>query len=341
MQMNDTEVRELRDRWKAGKYKNVLDAIKGGLPEDEWVSLCDSLAHPVDGSPTLDLRGAALRGGKLKNLELAGSHLGFGVFDATQFDEVGFQDAILDRASFKGCEFNLVQMLPVYGDGADFRHARFQKSFIGYAQLSNSDFSGVTMSDGDVNSSEMTACNFSGLLAERNKWRWSKMERCDFVAARFVECRLTATRFDGARLIDATFENCDLSGVDFRGADLTGVHFLGGTFGDVQQGETTYRTRFDDTPDARRAVAASNTENRHAVEWCPFVLGSSEPARPVASSRLKGIPGDVVPQSGWWVSPALGSEQGRRYFTAGEKFPDIKSTNWGLVIWSYNSADQG
>ncbi|WP_084162356.1 MULTISPECIES: pentapeptide repeat-containing protein [Paraburkholderia] len=341
MQMNDADVRELRDRWRAGKYKSMLDAIKDASPDDAWVPLCDSLTHPVDGSPTLDLRGAELRGGKLKNLELAGSHLGFGVFDATQFDEVGFQDAILDGTFFRGCEFYLAQMIPVYGDGADFRHARFRKSFIGYAQLSNSDFSGVTMSDGDVNSSEMTACNFSGLLAERNKWRWNTTTRCDFVAARFVECRLTATRFDGARLIDAAFENCDLSGVDFRGADLTGVRFLGGTFGDVLQGETTYRTRFDDTPEARRAVAACSTENQHAVEWCPAVPGSSAPAQQVASLKLKGKPGDVVPQSGWWVSPALGSEQGRRYFNRGETFPDIKSTNWGLVIWSYNSADQG
>ncbi|WP_321814006.1 MULTISPECIES: pentapeptide repeat-containing protein [unclassified Paraburkholderia] len=341
MQMNDADVWELRDRWRAGKYKNMLDAIKDASPDDAWVPLCDSLTHPVNGSPTLDLRGAELRGGKLKTLELAGSHLGFGVFDATQFDEVGFQYAILDGASFRGCEFYLAQMLPVYGDGTDFRHARFRKSFIDYAKLNNVDFSGATLSDGSLNSSEIAACNFSGVLTERSDWRWNTMVRCDFVAARFVECQLRATRFDGARLIDATFENCDLSGVDFRGADLTGVRFLGGTFGDVLQGETTYRTRFDDTPEARRAVAACSTGNQHAVEWCPVVLGSSAPAQPVASLKLKGKPGDVVPQSGWWVSPALGSEQGRRYFKAGETFPDIKSTNWGLVIWSYNSADQG
>jgi hypothetical protein len=51
------------------------------------------------------------------------------------------------------------------------------------------------------------------------------------------------------------------------------------------------------------------------------------------------MPGEPVPQSGWWVSPALGAEHGRRYFKVGEKFPDIKFTDWGLVIWTYNSAD--
>ncbi|WP_082729566.1 pentapeptide repeat-containing protein [Burkholderia sp. FL-7-2-10-S1-D7] len=341
MQMNDADVRELRDRWKSGKYKDLLDAIKNALPDDAWVPLCDTVPNFADGSPALDLRGAALLDGKLKNLELGGSHLGFAEFDATQFDEVGFQYAILDGASFRGCEFRLAQMLPVYGDGTDFRHARFRKSFIESAKFTNADFSGATLCDGSLNSSQTTTCNFSGLLTERNDWRWNTMTCCDFVAARFVECRLTATRFDGARLIDAAFENCDLSGVDFRGADLTSVRFLGGTFGDVQQGETTYRTRFDDTQEARRAVAAGGTENRHAIEWCPVTPDSSEPIRPTASLRLKGRPGDVVPQSGWWVSPALGSEQGRRYFNAGERFPDIKSTNWGLVIWSYHADDQG
>ncbi|RQR47935.1 pentapeptide repeat-containing protein [Burkholderia sp. Bp9126] len=341
MLTNDVDVRELRDRWKIGMYKDLFDAIKGALPEDEWVPLCDSLPHVLDGAPTIDLRGAPLPGRRLENLDLSDSHLGFAVFDATQFDEVGFQHAILDGVSFKECVLHLAQMLPVYGNSADFRHAQFRQSFIEYAKLTNSDLSGVTQFAGSLNSSELIACNFSGMLAERSEWRWNTTTRCDFVAARFIECRLTATRFDGARLIDATFENCDLSGVDFRGTDLTGAHFLGGKLGDVLQGETTYRTRFDDTPEARRAVAAGSTENRHTIEWCPIEHGSSEPAGPVASSRLTGRPGDVVPQSGWWVSPALGRDQGRRYFEAGEKFPDIKSTNWGLVIWSYSPADQG
>lgn len=339
MQTNDADVRELRDRWKAGKYKDVLEAIKGALPDDAWVPLCDTLPHFVDGSPTLDLRSAVLLACKLKNLELAGSHLGIGVFDGTQFEEVGFQDAILDGASFRGCDFYLAQMLPIYGDGTDFRHARFRKSFIDSAKLKNADFSGATFSDGGLDCSELTVCNFSGVLVERNRWRRNTMTRCDFVAARFVECRLTVSRFDGGRLVNVTFENCDLSGVDFRGADLTGVRFLGGTFGDVQQGHMTYRTRFDDTPEARRAVSVGSTENRHTIEWCPVVPDSSKPAPQVARPKLKGLPGEQVPQSGWWVSPALGSEHGRRYFKAGEKFPDIKSTDWGLVIWTYNSAD--
>jgi uncharacterized protein YjbI with pentapeptide repeats len=339
MQMNDADVRVLRDRWKAGKYKDALDAITSALPEDAWVPLCESVPHTVDGSPTLDLRGAELVGGKLKNMELGGSHFGFAVFDSTHFEEVGFQYAVLEGTSFRGCEFLEAQMIPVYGDCTDFRHALFRKSFIDYAKLTNADFSGATMSDGSVDFSELTSCNFSGLLAERNEWRWNTTTSCDFVAARFVGCELTVTRFDRARLINATFDNCDLSGVDFRGADLTGVRFLGGTFGDVQQGQTTYRTRFDDTPEARRVVAASTTENRQAVEWCPVVVGSNVPTLEAPPAKLKGWPGEVVPQSGWWVSPALGSEHGRRYFKAGEKFPDIKSTDWGLVIWTYNSPD--
>ncbi|PMS13652.1 hypothetical protein C0Z18_32335 [Trinickia dabaoshanensis] len=340
MQINDLELNAFRNRWRDGKYKVVQDALEHITPQSEWMDTCDAVDHPAAKRLANDLRGVQLSGRDLKNLDLGDSFLDFSVFDGSRFDGAQFQWSILNGASFRGCQFHLAQMLPIYGDGTDFRHARLRKSFIEYAKLSNADFSGATLADGRLTSSEISVCNFSGVLTERTDWGWNTMTRCDFVAARFVECELTTTWLDRARLIDATFENCDLRGVDFRGADLSGVRFLGGTFGDVLQGPLTYRTRFDDTPEARRVVAAATTANSHAVEWCPVVEGSGEPSREIPSSRLKGMPGDVVPKSGWWVSPALGGEQGRRYFKAGEMFPGIKSTDWGLVIWSHNPSDQ-
>ncbi|HDR9240689.1 TPA: pentapeptide repeat-containing protein [Burkholderia vietnamiensis] len=163
----------------------------------------------------------------------------------------------------------------------------------------------------------------------------------NFSGARFVECDFSAMRLDDARLVRTSFENCDLSGVDFRGANLEGVDFHGGTFWSAPEGSVLDRTKFVDTPEARRTIERSTIARKDCIEWCPVApRADAEPASLVSRTRLKGRPGEVVPRSGWWISPALGSEQGRRYFSAGEKFPDIESTSWGRVIWSYNADDR-
>lgn len=58
------------------------------------------------------------------------------------------------------------------------------------------------------------------------------------------------------------------------------------------------------------------------------------------STRLRGLPEEAVPQTGWWHTPALTGEQGRRHFEAGDRFPDVKKTAWGEVIWMFDSATQ-
>ena len=53
--------------------------------------------------------------------------------------------------------------------------------------------------------------------------------------------------------------------------------------------------------------------------------------------QLRGLPGEVVPQTGWWSTPALTGESGRRYFQKDERFPSTKITDYGEVIWNYHS----
>lgn len=180
------------------------------------------------------------------------------------------------------------------------------------------------------------------LSGERNgKFGSNDARGSNFSGARFVECDFSAIRLDDARLVRTSFENCDLSGVDFRGANLEGVDFHGGTFWSAPEGSVLDRTKFVDTPEARRTIERSTIARKDCIEWCPVApRADAEPASLVSRTRLKGRPGEVVPRSGWWISPALGSEQGRRYFSAGEKFPDIESTSGGRVIWSYNADDR-
>jgi uncharacterized protein YjbI with pentapeptide repeats len=337
---NDLELRQLRHRWNDGKYKTVLEALENLSPQDKWMNMCDTIIHPSDKKPANDLRGIRLCEKDLKNLDLTSSFLDFAIFDRSSFDGAQFQWSIMSGASFKECKFRSVQMLIISGEGIDFRHAEFEKSHIDHAQFQKSDFSHVAMRGGELSNSNVTDSDFSAVLVENVKIKWNNARYCNFSAARFIDCDFTGSQLNEGRLVRAEFQNCDLSGVDFRGAKLDGVRFDGGTFGDIPQDSVMARTKFDDTPEARRAIASSNTEKRDCIEWCSIVPDTNALEFPASPSRLKGKPGEIVPQSGWWVSPALGNEQGRRYFEAGQKFPDTEVTNWGRVMWSYNPNDQ-
>lgn len=337
---NDSDLRQLRDRWNDGKYKTVLEALENVLPQNEWMDICDTIVHPVDKKLANDLRGIRLCEKDLKNLDLSSSFLDFAVFDRSSFDGAQFQWSLMNGASFRGCKFRSAQLIIISGEEIDFSHTEFERTHIDHAQLKRSNFSHVAMRSGNLSNSNVTSSDFSAMLIEQGKIRWNDARNCNFSAARFIDCDFTGSQLNEGRLVGAEFQNCDLSGVDFRGAMLEGVRIDGGTFGNVPQGSVMARTRFDDTPEARRAIASSNSERQDCIEWCALVPGPNAPVLPSSSSRLKGNPGEIVPRSGWWVSPALGSAQGRRYFEAGQKFPDTEMTDWGRVIWSYNPNDQ-
>ena len=58
------------------------------------------------------------------------------------------------------------------------------------------------------------------------------------------------------------------------------------------------------------------------------------------SGRLRGLPSEVVPQTGWWHTPALKGAQGFRYFEQGQRFPATRTTGYGDVIWNYDPDQQ-
>lgn len=342
MQINDVELQALRTRWREGKYRVVQEALEHTLPQAEWMDMCDAFDHPGAKRLANDLRGVQLRGKDLKNLDLGDSFLDFAVFDHSQFNGAQFQWSIMNGASFRECTFRLTQMIIVFGEGIDFRGAVFERAYIEHAKMEKSNFSTVVMHGGTLSNSNVKDGDFSGMRFTNGKFESNDARRCNFSGGRFVECSFSASRINEGRLVGASFENCDLTGVDFRGVNLEGVAFHGGTFWSAPEESVMEQTKFDDTPEARRAIERSTIAGKDRIEWCPVTpCVGEEQVSLVPRTRLKGWPSEIVPQSGWWISPALGGEHGRRYFKAGERFPGITSTDWGAVIWSYNPADQG
>ena len=64
------------------------------------------------------------------------------------------------------------------------------------------------------------------------------------------------------------------------------------------------------------------------------------PPVPVPSAppdgKLRAQPGEVVPKTGDWWSPAFQGANQVRHFEQGERFPAIETTNYGVVIWYYD-----
>lgn len=56
--------------------------------------------------------------------------------------------------------------------------------------------------------------------------------------------------------------------------------------------------------------------------------------------NIRCTPNEIVPRSGWWHSPALRGDQGFRYFERGSTFPEVRTTEWGTVLWYYEADRQ-
>ena len=59
--------------------------------------------------------------------------------------------------------------------------------------------------------------------------------------------------------------------------------------------------------------------------------------KPPSPPPLRGLPGETVPQSGIWWTPAIPGEAGRKQFNKGDNFPDTKHTDYGAVVWYLDS----
>jgi hypothetical protein len=71
-----------------------------------------------------------------------------------------------------------------------------------------------------------------------------------------------------------------------------------------------------------------DTENTRRW-YARFDLPEEEPER----QRVRALPGQVVPHTGWWFTPAIKGTAGFRHFKAGETLPETRHTDYGEVIW--------
>lgn len=74
--------------------------------------------------------------------------------------------------------------------------------------------------------------------------------------------------------------------------------------------------------------------------WHPLIASAKISHDQPPSDRTRAEPNELVPKTGWWHSPAKPKGQALHYFEAGQRFPDIRSTNYGSVIWGYDSNEQ-
>ena len=84
-----------------------------------------------------------------------------------------------------------------------------------------------------------------------------------------------------------------------------------------------------------------STEITRAVPttWHPLIPSSRPPEQSV-SGRLRALPNEIVPRTGWWWSPAFSGADALRHFNQGEHFPSTETTNYGGVFWYYDADRQ-
>lgn len=102
---------------------------------------------------------------------------------------------------------------------------------------------------------------------------------------------------------------------------------------------------------APSAVARSAFTSRpckwYFVELLPnqWEINTSEENKAPSSGNLpderqRRLPGQEVSTTGYWYTPALPGDEGKRFFRQGERFPDTARTAYGEVIWYFDPAQQ-
>ena len=73
-------------------------------------------------------------------------------------------------------------------------------------------------------------------------------------------------------------------------------------------------------------------KERTAKWYARFDVPATD-AIPEPEHRARGLPGEEVPETGLWWTPALEGSGVERHFAKGERFPAIEYTSYGAVIW--------
>ena len=66
----------------------------------------------------------------------------------------------------------------------------------------------------------------------------------------------------------------------------------------------------------------------------------AEAASTPHQERLRALPNEIVPKTGWWWSPAFTGADALRHFNQGDHFPPTETTNYGGVFWYYDADRQ-
>lgn len=77
-------------------------------------------------------------------------------------------------------------------------------------------------------------------------------------------------------------------------------------------------------------------KERTAKWYARFDVPAPEAAQE-PEHRVRGLPGEEVPETGLWWTPALEGSGVERHFAKGERFPSIEYTPYGAVIWYLRS----
>lgn len=104
---------------------------------------------------------------------------------------------------------------------------------------------------------------------------------------------------------------------------------------------TAKNIKFEDWISARNERAFSTRACKwYFVEHIDGEFEDDAPTSEASGDKIRCQPGEIVPRSGWWQSPALGGQQSFRFFEQGAKFPETRTTQWGSVFWYFDPERQ-
>ena len=79
---------------------------------------------------------------------------------------------------------------------------------------------------------------------------------------------------------------------------------------------------------------------KHLVAYARKLRDDGVTSPNAESGRLRGLPNEIVPKTGWWWSPAFNGADALRHFNQGEYFPSTETTAYGGVFWYYEADRQ-
>ena len=272
-----------------------------------------------------------LRGSDLSNQQIGAVMMAECALDGANFShavllETSLQSTSVSRANFTNAKLRRTQMIPFFGEHTDFSRATFDKAAMEYARLLDCNFRSAQFAETSLSHADLSRSAFSGAQFSACQLDSTLLHDADLREASFTECDLRKAVFQSAQMKGTALVGCEMVGTDFRHADVEHAVIRGGHFGIYEQGSVLTPTRFDDTPAARRLVAASGAEGIDSIEW-----SLPDPDR---ATTPRSVPaGQPCPRNGFWFTPvSLGS---RRYFKQGDVMPALDG-DYGATVWQWD-----